>query len=427
MSIKKAVILAAGKGERLQPFTYTKPKPLLPILDKPLLHYMIDELIKIGMIEIILVVGYLKEKIIEYVNNVFKDKVKLRFIFQKETLGTGHAVKILRSHLNEPFLLIYGDLYISHKGLRKIINEAEKYDNVLGAVTVKNPWDYGVLISKEGFLKGIIEKPKPGFEPSNKINAGIYVLSEKIFNVLDNIGFSPRGEIELTDAITALAKYKSVRIVELSGEEWFELGKLWDILELNKRMLGRITEPNINGIVENNVTVKGTIVLERNAIVKSGTYIEGPVYIGQGSVIGPHAYIRPYTVIGKFVKIGASCEIKSSIIMNYTHIPHLSYVGDSVIGEHVNFGAGTITANLRFDDKPVKVMLKGKKVSSDRRKLGAFVGDYVKTGINVSLMPGIKVGPYSWISPGLVVYDDVPPYTIVKPKDKYGYVFEKLK
>ena len=424
--IKTAVVLAAGKGERLQPFTYTRPKPLIPILNKPFISYVLDNIIACGIEKIVLVVHYLKEKVMDYVKKEYVDKANIMFVDQGEPLGTGHAVKVLDNMLSEPFLLIYGDVYVNREVLRKALSQAEGNENVLVGVPVENPWDYGVLIVKDGFLKGIVEKPEKGKEPSNIVNAGIYVLTTEIFSFLRKAKISPRGEIELTDAVTELAKKSKVKVVFIERSKWSELGKVWDILELNKVMLDRLRESRIEGIVEENVNIRGKVVVGKNTIIRSGTYIEGPVFIGENCSIGPNSYIRPYTVLGNHVKIGASCEIKASIIMDYTHIPHLNYVGDSVIGEHVNFGAGTITANLRLDDRTVKVTLKGKRVNSGRRKLGAFVGDYVKTGINVSLMPGVKIGPYTWIAPGLVIYEDIPPYSFVKPISKRDYIVEKL-
>jgi len=427
VKISQAVILAAGKGERLEPFTYTKPKPLIQVLNKPFIYYVLENLRAIGISEVVFVVGYLKDKIITYVKENFSNKFSsIKFVDQGELLGTGHALKTVGKYVKNRFLLIYGDIYVEISGLKRILEFSEKYENIIAAVETKRPWDYGVLVEEKGLLKGIIEKPKPGTEPSKIVNAGIYVLSDNVFSYLDKIDTSPRGEIELTDAITLMSKSEKVGIAKIGHNKWLELGKLWDILDINKAFLEKIVSQKIFGTVENNVVIKGPVLICEETYVKSGTYIEGPVYIGKGSEIGPNSYIRPYTVIGEHVKIGASCEIKSSVIMNCSHISHLSYVGDSVIGEHVNFGAGTITANLRFDDAPVKVVLKGAKVSSGRRKLGAFIGDYVKTGVDVMFMPGVKVGAYSWISPGLVIYDDIPPKTFVKPKERRGYVFEPL-
>ena len=113
-------------------------------------------------------------------------------------------------------------------------------------------------------------------------------------------------------------------------------------------------------------------------------------------------------------RIGFSVEIKASVIFEKAKIPHLSYVGDSVVCEEINFGAGTLVANLRFDEQPVKVWVRGERISSGRVKLGAFIGGHVKTGINTSILPGVKIGAYSIIYPGVVVSKDVDYGSVVK-------------
>src|SRR5207245_10536506 len=120
--------------------------------------------------------------------------------------------------------------------------------------------------------------------------------------------------------------------------------------------------------------------------IRSGCYLEGPVVIGEKSVVGPKAYLRPYTVVGEGAKVGAYCDVKNSILMDRAKVPHLSYVGDSVVGAGCSLGAGTITANLRFDDASIVSMVKDRRVDTGRRKLGAILGDNVRTGINVSLL-----------------------------------------
>jgi bifunctional UDP-N-acetylglucosamine pyrophosphorylase/glucosamine-1-phosphate N-acetyltransferase len=145
--------------------------------------------------------------------------------------------------------------------------------------------------------------------------------------------------------------------------------------------------------------------------VKSGSYIEGPVYVGEGAVVGPNAYLRPGTSLGKGAKVGAGCEVKNSIVMNDARIPHLCYVGDSILGDGVSLGAGTITANLKFNDSNVESRVKGRLVDSGQRKLGAIFGDGVKTGINVSIFPGVKIGADARIGPGAIVRTDLPSKT----------------
>jgi len=151
----------------------------------------------------------------------------------------------------------------------------------------------------------------------------------------------------------------------------------------------------------------GPVIVEEGAEVGPYTVIEGPAYIGPGVKVGPLSHIRPETVLLRGSKVGYAVEVKASVLMEGARAPHFNYVGDSVIGEEVNLGAGTITANLRFDHRTVKMTVKGERVDTGLNKLGTIMGGYSQTGINVSLMPGVKVGAYAIIYPGCVVTRDV--------------------
>jgi bifunctional UDP-N-acetylglucosamine pyrophosphorylase/glucosamine-1-phosphate N-acetyltransferase len=196
---------------------------------------------------------------------------------------------------------------------------------------------------------------------------------------------------------------------------WLDIGKPWDLLEVNKKILSLIPG-KIEGTVEEGAVIKGETIVKKGALIKTGAYIEGPAMIGEDSVIGPNCYIRAHTVVGRKVKIGNAVEIKNSIIMDGTNVGHLSYVGDSVIGRNSNFGAGTITANLRHDNGDVSVTVKGKRVSSGRRKLGAIIGDDVKTGIGTSLSPGVILHQGARTGIGVIVDRDIGPHKMVIAK-----------
>jgi bifunctional UDP-N-acetylglucosamine pyrophosphorylase/glucosamine-1-phosphate N-acetyltransferase len=161
--------------------------------------------------------------------------------------------------------------------------------------------------------------------------------------------------------------------------------------------------------VEEGAVLKGAVVVEKGALVRSGAYIEGPVYISEGCDIGPNCYIRPSTCLGPGVRVGASVEVKNSIVMAKSHIPHHNYVGDSLIGERCNLGAGTKVANLRFDDRPIKVPYRGELIDSGRRKLGVIMGDDVKTGINAMIDAGTVIHENSVVGPGAVARGSVGP------------------
>jgi bifunctional UDP-N-acetylglucosamine pyrophosphorylase/glucosamine-1-phosphate N-acetyltransferase len=179
------------------------------------------------------------------------------------------------------------------------------------------------------------------------------------------------------------------------------------MLEANQWILE--SEKSVSkGTIEKGVHMSGSVALEEGSVVKAGSYLEGPVHVGKRCHVGPNSYLRPYSTLGDDVKVGAGCEVKNSIVMRNTRIPHLSYIGDSIVGEDCSLGAGTITANLRFDEAEVRSKVRGSWVNSGRKKLGAILGEGVRTGINVSIFPGVKIGRRSWIGPGATVDRDVP-------------------
>ncbi|MEM0049154.1 MAG: sugar phosphate nucleotidyltransferase [Candidatus Bathyarchaeia archaeon] len=410
----RAVILAAGEGQRLRPLTYTRPKHMIPVGGKPVLEHVINALKASGIEDILIVVNYMADVIKEYFGDGSKYGVKIKYVYQEKISGTAGAIFSAREYVNEPFLAINGDTLFSPDAIKLVIDKfcEESSDAVLAAVRISDPREFGVLKVKDGELIDIVEKPSKEVTGS-LVNAGIYVFPTDIFSYIERTKLSERGELEITESIRLLlSENRRVSVVEISGESWLDIGRPWDLLEANARILAQIKQ-SILGDVEEGAHIKGPVFISEGALIRSGSYIEGPVFIGCGSDIGPNCYIRPYTSIGKNVRIGNACEIKNSILMDNVHVGHLSYIGDSIIGENCNLGAGSISANLRFDKKTVKMRVKGEVVDTGRVKLGVVMGDNVLTGVGALFMPGVTIGCNCWIGPNVVVYEDVPPNTIL--------------
>jgi len=406
----KTIILAAGEGARLQPITSTRPKHLVKVGGKPILEHCLDAIKTAGIDEAAIVIHYMGDAIRQYFGDGKKYGLKIEYIEQKEILGTGNAASVAEQYVKEDFLLVYGDLMFSAKAVKNVIDsyEREKPAATMAVVPVEKTEDYGIVeLEEEKHVMRIVEKPKKEEAPTNLANAGIYIFSTSIFDKILEIKASPRGELELTDAISLYnQEKKTVLAVKISSDDWVDIGRPWDLLEANRwALMGK--EHKVYGLIENDAHLIGPVTVKETARIRSGVYVEGPAFIDEGSDIGPNCYIRPHSSIGKKVRIGNACEIKNSIIMDKVHIGHLSYVGDSIIGENCNLGAGTITANYRLDAGTVKMMVKDKIVDSGRTKLGAVLGDNVKTGINALLMPGVKLGKNSQVGPNIVAYRDV--------------------
>ncbi|MFZ3148245.1 MAG: bifunctional sugar-1-phosphate nucleotidylyltransferase/acetyltransferase [Methanothrix sp.] len=378
----QAIVLAAGEGSRMRPLTTKMPKVMLPVAGKPLLEHIIQRAHGAGTDRFVLVVGYGAESVRSYFGDGSLLGVKIDYAEQAEQLGTGHALMAAESQAEDRFLVLNGDVLPDEASLR----EMARGGVAVSAIKVDDPKRYGVFLAEGDIFKSVVEKSAN--PPTNLANAGIYLLERSIFKAMRSAPLSERGEFELTDGLNRLAPQEKIRIVTLKS--WLEIGRPWDILAANEVMLPDI-KPCILGEVQSGAILLGNVTVGRGSIVRSGAYIVGPVIIGEDCDIGPNCYIRPTTCLGNNVRIGNAVEVKNSAIMSGSKIGHLSYVGDSIIGERCNFGAGTICSNLRHDKGHIKSYIKGERVDSGRRKLGVIMGDDVMTGINTSIYPGTVI------------------------------------
>jgi len=408
------VILAGGKGERLKPITDTRPKPMAIVAGKTLIQRLLEAGARSGVKKFVVVVGYMGDLLSKHVREIASDLgVDVEVVRQREERGSGDALAVASGYIVDESIVVYGDLFVEEGVIRRV---ASSHTQLIVGVRHSEPWSYGVIVERSGEAAKILEKPSPSeVREGALINAGIYRLSPASTRYLERLQVSPRGEVELTDLVEILYNSGSgLKIMGIEEGEWMDIGRPWDLLEANKRAMEKIVGRNVYGDVEEGAILRGPIYIAEGARVKGHTYIEGPVYIDERAEVGPGAYIRPYSYIGRGSRIGFSVEIKASVVFERARIPHLSYVGDSVVCEDTNFGAGTLIANLRFDERPVKVWVRGERINTGRVKLGAFIGGHVKTGINSSILPGVKVGAYSIIYPGVVVSKDVEYGSVVK-------------
>jgi UDP-N-acetylglucosamine diphosphorylase/glucosamine-1-phosphate N-acetyltransferase len=262
----------------------------------------------------------------------------------------------------------------------------------MSVIEVKDTSGLGVVKMTGDRIEGIYEKVKN--PPSNLINAGLYLLTPEIFPALANTKKSPRGEYELTDSLQLLMDQGS----PLSGvriDYWLDVSYPWDLLTANESLMAGIEQQNL-GMVEENVAIKGPVSIGKGTVVRANSYLLGPVAIGENCEIGPNCYIRPSTAIGDNCHIGSAVEIKNSIVMRSSKIPHHNYIGDSIIGEDCNLGAGTKIANLRLDKKDISIA----GIETKKHKLGAIIGDGVQTGINATINVGSLIGDHTYIGHG---------------------------
>jgi len=393
----KALVLAAGEGTRLRPLTYNIPKPMLMVAGRPFLSHQIEALASVGVKDVYVLVGWKSNRVKEYLLEAFGDSLSIRFLDQKQRLGTAHAIGMAKKEMEEAFLCVNGDLVISPSDIAQMTELFKrKKKTILGAVTVDDPSRFGVIEQEGGKMRRILEKPLQ--PPSNLINAGVSILTPDVFDFIERTSRSPRGEFEITDTLNMMADRMDVLVHQLTGE-WIDVARPWDLLDANALLMTMLSS-SISGEVEGGVVIKGPVVVEKGAVVRAGSYIQGPAYISAGCDVGPNCYLRPSTCLGPKCRIGSAVEIKNSIVMAETKIPHHSYVGDSIIGERCNLGCGTKVANLRFDDTTVKVSTEGGLMDTGRRKLGVIMGDDVKTGINSMIDVGTVIYEHAYVGPG---------------------------
>jgi len=383
---------------------------MIPVAGKPIVEHVISAIRSAGIRSIVLVTRYRSELVKKHIGNGSKLGVTVDYVDQPDISGTASAISMAQDQVgSNDFLVAYGDLVVTPRAIKRVVDTYRKKGRkpTIGLIPVSRPESYGMAKVSGDLLTEIIEKPSQSQRPSDLANTGIYVLNPTIFDHLQTTLRSGRGEFEITDTISSLAKTGTpVAWARIDPSDWQDIGKPWDVLAANARLLAR-SKRRIAGRIEEGAKVTGQVTIEKGALIRTGTVIEGPARIGEGAVIGPLAHIRAGTCVGKRSAIGAFCEVKNSIIMDHTKIPHLSYIGDSIIGEHCNLAAGTMVANLKLSDNTVRMRIKDSLVDTGLRKLGIVTGDNVRTGINASFMPGIRIASGAVIPACSVVSEDV--------------------
>ncbi len=387
----------------MRPLTANRPKVLLPVAGEPLLHRLLRQLAAAGVRDATVVVHYREEAVRASLGDGRALGLDVTYASQPTPRGTGDAVRVAAPPRDEPFFVANGDVFADDADVRAVVAAGP---GTVAAAEASDARDLGVFRTDEqGRAVGVVEKsPTP---PSRLVNAGLYYFPAGFARRLDALTPSPRGELELTDALHASMREDGAYRVA-TFKSWLDVGRPWHLLAATERALSGVTGSRIEGTIERGATVHGPLELGAGSVVKAGAYVEGPVVVGRDSVVGPNCHIRPFTAIGNRCKVGNACEVKASILLDGTHVGHLSYVGDSVLGERVNLGAGTLVANLRHDGRTVNVAANGERVDSGRRKLGVILGDDVHTGINTSLNVGVVLAAGTTTRPGEVVMESRP-------------------
>lgn len=391
----KAIILAAWEWSRLRPFTNTIPKPLIKVFWKSILEHNI-EYIYDSVDEIIIVVKYKKEKIIESLWSDYK-WTSIRYIVQWDEKWTGAAIRWIDVWWSD-LLILNWDSIFDKNDLEKIINLKWYWSLVK---EVDDPSKYWIFSQdNEWFATKIIEKPIEYVW--NLANLWVYKFSSDIINISNNIELSPRWEYEITDSINKFLlnnKFSLLTIESNFIDVWYP----WDMLSANNYFLKNLVNSDIKWEIEENVVIKWNIILWEWSIIKSGTYIEWNVYIWKDSIVWPHTYLRWPCVIWNNSKVWSSVEIKNTSIWDGTNVAHLSYIWDSIIWNNVNIWWWFISSNLRHDSDNIKAMVKWELVDTKLKKLWVIIWDNVKTWIKTITYPWRTIDTGTHTLPGQII------------------------
>lgn len=330
----KGIILHGGYGTRLRPLTHTGPKQLIPVANKPISQYVLEDLIEAGIDDIAIVLGNTyPEKVKEHYGEGSRFGVRLSYVHQRQPKGIAHAIGLCKQYVQADSFVVYlGDNLIKG-GIKDFteIFESSNHDAMILLCEVENPQRFGVAeFNEKGKLKALVEKPKQ--PPSNYALTGIYFFRPTIFEMIEQLKPSWRGELEITEAIQLLLERGYNVGYQVVKEWWKDTGASEDILEANRLILDAMVS-SLKGKIEDNRSIQGRVYIGENTHIKQGALIRGPTIIGEKSTIECNVYIGPYTSIGNEVTIKRG-EIENSIIMDNCLIDANERIVDSIIAPY---------------------------------------------------------------------------------------------
>ena len=400
-----ALILAGGDSSRFWPLG---DKHFIKFFDKPLIYYSIAQLIKFGITNIIIVVNQENVTKYESLRGFFKD-VNLNFVIQSDSRGMAGAVISAAKSIKETPVLIIGPSDIYENILLDEFSKLLKArpEGILAGVTVDKYFPGGYLTVKNKIITGIVEKPNPNNLPSNIVNFvfDYFIKGDLLLEAIRQINTKKDDHYER--AIEQLIK-SGFRFKYLSYKGfWGYLKYPWHLLEVNNYYLNKITQKKLKSTeIDKSSSIVGNVLIEEGVKIMENVKIIGPTYIGKGTVIGQNCLIRE-SMIGNRCVIGFSTEIARSYIGDNCWF-HNNYAGDSLLSENISLGSGATLANFKLSGQSVNSVIKGKKITTNRPKLGAIIGKYVRIGVNASIMPGVKIGQNSIVGSGVVLDSDLP-------------------
>ena len=440
-----AVILAAGLGSKLWPYSTIRSKAMIPVATKPLISYNVETLLEAGFKRIIIAANLFPGQI----KSAFQQDKRIEVVETGSLSGTAQTLLYLKDHIaGQPFVLLYGDTIIEKTVLKNFLSFAsDNIPSVLAPALAdgSDTRDFICLRTENGLLKGVMGHPRSRY----KSCFGAFCFSNEIFSYLEyNPGYFTRTQVGMMSplesfleiSVEELSRFHDVAVFPCEAHEFMDIDKPWDILRANYRMAVKAcTALNENYLgedasIDDSVILNGFVSLGRNSIIRKGVIIEGNCVIGDNTVIENGALLMGNNVIGSNCRISNYCYLDqgsvvgddcvlnhcaefSGVLFNSVYLYHYMEL-HGIIGENTDIGAATVCGTLRFDDGETVHKIKGRKEIPISHSNATFIGDFCRTGVNVIFAPGKKVGCYSIIGAGTIVDRDLPDNTLVYPKQE---------
>ncbi len=407
-SLVIAILIFAGKSNRFWPLA---EKNFFPIFGTTLLARQVEKLKAAGFQEILMVGG---KHNVKQARRLFP-KMKILIQSEKETGMRGALLAALPRCKKESVLVVSTNDIIHESAFTILRTQGtqRREGGLILAKKVKTYFPGGYLKTKGKRIVSIVEKPGEGKEPSNLVNIVAHVHRDASVLLAALKKVKGNADDGYEQALDTLCKEFPYEAVAYAGH-WQAVKYPWHLLDLLESIIPPVKEPLIpkSCTIHKTAVIEGAVVLGEGVRVMAHATIVGPCFIGKDSVIGNNALVRGSSV-GERCIIGYNTEIARSVLADDVWT-HSSYVGDSVLASNVSLAAGTVTGNLRLDEELIASVVQGKKIPTQRQKFGAILGQYCRTGIHTCLLPGVKVGPGSFMSSGSIVSMDIPDGSFLK-------------
>lgn len=406
--INTVLLLSGGDSTRFWPL---KEKVLVKFFGKSLIEHQIRELSALSNNLIIVTNDNEKEKIdkvVDQIKDIGETKIEV-FVQENTDEGQAGAVLAVRGKVQGEVLILNGNDIFDFSVLGDLheVGVQDKKDFVFLARKVNEYFPGGYLELDGEKVTGITEKPDPEKVPSDVIKLVVDYFSD--FNLLVNALDATRTNDDdwYEKALShIISKSKTVSYIPYSGV-WYTLKYPWHVLDMNAYFLSRIKESKIskNVQISKNAIIEGHVYIEDNVKIGDFAKVVGPCFIGEGSMICDYAFVRASSV-GKHCLVGGYSEVTRSYLGEGVML-HRDYVGDSVLADNVLMGADAVTANFRFDQRTISSLIKDKKIDTGRQKFGSVIGQNSKVGVHCTIIPGVKIGAGSFVSPHTLISEDV--------------------